>query len=324
MKNSVKEALGRLLYIIPDDPSQAQIEVTNRCNLTCKMCPRDYFNLPREDMPLDIFKKIVSRLEGIKLLTLTGWGEPLMHPYIFEMVTHCKQKGYTVKLTTNGTLLASDIQRRILSSGLDEITISLDSVESKSEVGHPNTEVLQIVRELVEKRKDQIPSINLQATLHKGKGQDIYDVIRFGKETGVRRINLGRLDVRLNENLERPSAQEEISILREADHLGRELGIRVDSIQYALFDGVERTAYRILKSTLHRFGKYCLRLYDYIYINQKAEVTPCCGMPGYGLGNILEKGLGEIWKTKEFQYFREHHKRICGKCDLWKISYPEK
>ena len=324
MNSSIREAVGRLLYIIPDFPSQAQIEVTNRCNLACAMCPRDHFDLPKEDMPFETFKKIVGRLDGITLLTLTGWGEPLMHPHIFEMINYCKERGYKVKLTTNGTLLTSDVRQRVISSGLDEITISLESVNKASEVGHSNLNVLPHVKDLVKEYRTAVPSVTLQATLHKGKGQDIYDVIGFGKEAGIQRINLGRLDIRLNEDLERPSAQEEISILREADQLGRELGIRVDSIQYALFDGVERTAYRILKSTLHRFGKYCLRLYDYIYVNQKAEVTTCCGMPGYGLGNILEKGLGEIWKSKEFQYFREHHNRICGRCDLWRINYTEK
>ncbi len=320
MKNSVGEALGRILYMIPDYPSQAQIEITNRCNLTCKMCPRDYFNLLKEDMPLETFKKIVDRLENITLLTLTGWGEPLVHPHIFEMITYCKERSHKVKLTTNGTLLSSEMRQRVFSSGLDEITISLESINKASEVGHTNLDVLQHIKDLAKERQDNIPTISLQATLHKGRGQDVYEVIRFGKEAGVQRINLGRLDVRLNENLERPSAQEEISILREADRLGRELGIRVDSIQYALFDGFERTTYKILKSVLHRFGKYCLRLYDYVYINQKAEVTPCCGMPTYGMGNLLEKGLGEIWKSKEFQYFREHHNRICGKCDLWRVK----
>ncbi|MBW1853597.1 MAG: radical SAM protein [Deltaproteobacteria bacterium] len=320
MKNSVGEALGRILYMIPDYPSQAQIEITNRCNLTCKMCPRDYFNLLKEDMPLETFKKIVDRLENITLLTLTGWGEPLVHPHIFEMITYCKERSHKVKLTTNGTLLTSEMRQRVFSSGLDEITISLESINKASEVGHTNLDVLQHIKDLAKERQDNIPTISLQATLHKGRGQDVYEVIRFGKEAGVQRINLGRLDVRLNENLERPSAQEEISILREADRLGRELGIRVDSIQYALFDGFERTTYKILKSVLHRFGKYCLRLYDYVYINQKAEVTPCCGMPTYGMGNILEKGLGEIWKSKEYQYFREHHNLICGKCDLWRVK----
>ena len=320
MKNSVGEALGRILYMIPDYPSQAQIEITNRCNLTCKMCPRDYFNLLKEDMPLETFKKIVDRLENITLLTLTGWGEPLVHPHIFEMITYCKERSHEVKLTTNGTLLSSEMRQRVFSSGLDEITISLESINKASEVGHTNLDVLQHIKDLAKERQDNIPTISLQATLHKGRGQDVYEVIRFGKEAGVQRINLGRLDVRLNENLERPSAQEEISILRKADRLGRELDIRVDSIQYTLFDGFERTTYKILKSVLHRFGKYCLRLYDYVYINQKAEVTPCCGMPTYGMGNLLEKGLGEIWKSKEFQYFREHHNRICGKCDLWRVK----
>ena len=320
MKNSVGEALGRILYMIPDYPSQAQIEITNRCNLTCKMCPRDYFNLLKEDMPLETFKKIVDRIENITLLTLTGWGEPLVHPHIFEMITYCKERSHKVKLTTNGTLLSSEMRQRVFSSGLDEITISLESINKASEVGHTNLDVLQHIKDLAKERQDNIPMISLQATLHKGRGQDVYEVIRFGKEAGVQRINLGRLDVRLNENLERPSAQEEISILRKADRLGRELGIRIDSIQYALFDGFERTTYKILKAVLHRFGKYCLRLYDYVYINQKAEVTPCCGMPTYSVGNLLEKGLGEIWKSKEFQYFREHHNRICGKCDLWRVK----
>jgi len=321
MNNTIKETLGRLFYIIPNYPHQAQIEVTNRCNLKCKMCPRDYFKVPKEDMPLDTFKKIVSRLEGVKLLTLTGWGEPLIHPHIFEMIAYCKARSFSVKFTTNGTLLTSDFRKRIIESGLDEISISIESVKKVSEDGHSSLDVLQYVEDLVKERKGSIPQMTLQATLHKGEGQDIYDVIRFGKEAGVERINLGRLDLRFSGDLKRLSAQEESAILQEADRLGKELAIRVDSIQYTLFDGIERTAYKILKPALHRFGRYCLRLYDYIYINQQAEVTPCCGMPKYSVGNLFEKELGEIWRGREFGYFREHHKRICGRCDLWRVTY---
>lgn len=319
MRNSIRETFGRLLYIIPDYPDQAQIEITNRCNLTCAMCPRDYFGLPQEDMPLETFKKVVDRLGNVAWLTLTGWGEPLIHPQIFEMITYGKGRGYKVKLTTNGTLLTSAFRQKVITSGLDEITISLESVRRVSEVGHINPEVLHYVRDLVRERTGDLPSVTLQATLHKGREKDIYEVIRFGKEAGAERINLGRLDVRYNGALERPSAQEEKAILREADRLGRELGIRVDSIQYALFERLERTAYKLLKPALHRFGKYCLRLYDYVYINQKTQVTPCCGMPSYGVGNLLEEELGEIWKNKEFKNFRENHHRICGRCDLWRL-----
>ena len=323
MNSSIREAVGRLLYIIPDFPSQAQIEVTNRCNLACAMCPRDHFDLPKEDMPFETFKKIVGRLDGITLLTLTGWGEPLMHPHIFEMINYCKDRGYRVKLTTNGILLTPDMRTKVVSSGLDELSISLESVKKASEVGHSTLDALNYIKELVRERQEGIPALTLQATLHKERGQDIFDVIGFSKEAGIERVNLGRLDVRLNNDLKRPSSQEERRILREADRLGRELGIRVDSIQYALFDGLERAAYKILKYSLHRFGKYCLRLYDYIYINQKAEVTPCCGMPTYSVGNLLEKELREIWRSNEFRSFREHHHRICGRCDLWEVNNRE-
>jgi len=225
----------------------------------------------------------------------------------------------SLKLTTNGTLLTPDFRRRLVESGLDEITISIESIKEVSEQGHPNLDLQRYVKDLVKERKDNIPKVTLQATIHKDKGEDIYDLIRFGRAIGVERINLGRLDVRFNDELDRPSAEEERAILKEADRLVKELGIRVDSIQYALFDGVERTGYKILKSALHRFGRYCLRLYDYVYINQQAEVTPCCGMPKYDVGNLLEEELGEIWRGREFQYFREYHQRICGRCDLWKV-----
>ena len=323
MRSSIKEVVGRLWYVIPDRPSQAQIEITNRCNLTCEMCPRDHFNLIRDDMPLETFTQIIDRLQDVTLLTLTGWGEPFIHPRLFEMISHCKQRGYKVKLTTNGTLLTSDMQQRVISSGLDEITISLDSVKRVSERGHSSPGVLKFIKDLVKTRQGRIPTITLQATLHKGREEDICDVIRFGKEAGVERVNLGRLDARYNSELERPSAQDERSILDKADRLGGQLGIRVDSIQYALFSGFERAAYKILKPAFHRFGKYCLRLYDYVYINQKAEVTPCCSMPAYSLGNLLEKELREIWKSREFSSFREHHHHICGRCDLWRIGYHE-
>jgi len=318
---NIREALGRLFYIIPEYPHQAQIEITNRCNLNCAMCPRDYFKVPKEDMPFDMFKKIIKRLENVTLLTLTGWGEPLIHPHIFEMITYGKGKGYKVKLTTNGVLLNADFRHRVLTSGLDEITISLESVQGISDKGHTNPEVLASVKDLVRERKGELPSITLQATLHKGRAQDIYEVVRFGREAGVERINLGRLDVRYSNELERPSVQEEKALLKEADRLGEEFGIRVDSIQYALFNGIERTAYKLLKPSLHRFGSYCLKLYDYIYVNQRAEVTPCCGMPHYRVGNLLKEELGTIWKGKDFHYFREHHHQLCGSCDLWRIAY---
>ena len=142
----IKRRLWQDLYIIPQRPERIQIEITNRCNYTCGMCPRESFNLPEKDISPDLFKKIIDRLapfseKGMETpynVTLTGWGEPLLHPALMDMIVYTKDKGHNVGVTTNGLLLAPCIDK-FIGKALDKLTISLDSVEEGSEVveGHP-------------------------------------------------------------------------------------------------------------------------------------------------------------------------------------------
>src|SRR3989304_1827446 len=60
----IKGVFGRTFYIFPQRPERIQIEITNRCNYTCGMCPRESFNLPEKDIQLDLFKKIIEVKEG--------------------------------------------------------------------------------------------------------------------------------------------------------------------------------------------------------------------------------------------------------------------
>jgi MoaA/NifB/PqqE/SkfB family radical SAM enzyme len=160
-------------------------------------------------------------------------------------------------------------------------------------------------------------------TLHAGKEKDLHELIRLGAEAGADRINLSRLDLRFNPSLKRPSHAEEKALFREAERLGAEKGIQVDFIPYAISHGIERFVYRMLRKTLHRSGRYCLRLYDYLYINLKGEVTPCCSLPLYSLGDILKEDLGAIWEGKRLNDFRKEHKKICGQCDQWEVRQKE-
>ena len=315
----IGEALGRLFYILPRHPTQVQIEITNRCNLDCLMCPRKILGIPLEHMPFERFEGIIDRLEGVKKVTLTGWGEPFLHPQIYSMIALCKSKGFYTQLTTNGTLVEP---ARIIDSGLDAITFSIDSIKGDETPGHLNQEVLKKVEELAGLRKGGRPLITLQAILHKGRVQDILDVVVFGASAGVDRINLGRLDPRFKP-VARPSPEEERYMFREADRLGRRLGIQVDIIQYAISRGAKRLIYRLIKGALHRFGRYCLKTYNYLYVNIQGEVTPCCILPNHAVGDLAKEGLGEIWRGERFRDFRQNMEKVCGRCDLWKICYIE-
>lgn len=89
----VKGIFGRTFYIFPERPERIQIEITNRCNYSCGMCPRETFNLPEKDIPFDLFKHIIDRIDSRYNVTLTGWGEPLLHPQLMEMIAYTKTKG---------------------------------------------------------------------------------------------------------------------------------------------------------------------------------------------------------------------------------------
>jgi Predicted Fe-S oxidoreductases len=71
-------------------------------------------------------------LEGIRKLTprptvfFGGFGEPLSHPAIIEMIRRAKVLGATVELITNGVLLDEQMVLRLLEVELDSLWVSLD------------------------------------------------------------------------------------------------------------------------------------------------------------------------------------------------------
>jgi len=288
------------------------------------MCPRDALGVLKEDMPFELFKQVVDRVEGINLVTLTGWGEPFIHLDLFPMIEYCKGKGLRVKVTTNGILVDEAVQARVIDSGLDSLTFSLETIRGENREGHIEKKAVENLRGLSKKRRAQMPELVVQTTLHQGKEKDLYELITFSAEIGADRVNLARLDCRFNPLLRRPSLAEEKEIFRVADRLGKEKGIQVDFVPYAISLGIQRLSYRLLRRFLHRFGRYCLRLYDYLYINLKGEVTPCCSLPLYSVGNILKEDLKTIWRGEGLKNFREMQKKICGDCDQLEIRYNMK
>ena len=55
-----------------------------------------------------------------------GYGEPLSHPRILDMIEQAKKAGYSVSLITNGILLTEQVTRRLIDLRLDKLWVSLD------------------------------------------------------------------------------------------------------------------------------------------------------------------------------------------------------
>ena len=76
------ELVRRFLHLPQKYPTKIQVEITNRCNLTCEICPRTTYNLPNRDMTPTRFQQILSKLPNAEVILPVGWGESFLHKKI--------------------------------------------------------------------------------------------------------------------------------------------------------------------------------------------------------------------------------------------------
>ncbi len=57
----------------------------------------------------ETFEKVVENVleAGVEKISFSGWGEPLVNPYIIEFIKCAKESGFKVLLNTNGYYLDS-------------------------------------------------------------------------------------------------------------------------------------------------------------------------------------------------------------------------
>ena len=89
------------------------IELTYRCNLDCFFCYND-LSQRGKPMRLDDYIKVLDDLAAMQVMTITlSGGEPLAHPDFFEIGKAARQRGFVVRIKSNGHALRNDLARRV-------------------------------------------------------------------------------------------------------------------------------------------------------------------------------------------------------------------
>ncbi len=120
------------------NPSQLlklYIEPTNRCNLNCRTCIRHNWTDPVGMMSDDTFSRAMKGLSQIHprpTVFFGGFGEPLSHPKIVQMIATVKGLGASAELITNGTLLTPELSQRLTEAGIDVLWVSIDGATQGS------------------------------------------------------------------------------------------------------------------------------------------------------------------------------------------------
>ncbi len=185
-------------------PDRLYIESTNICNLSCIMCPTGRKEQVRKKgfMDFELFKSIVDQMAPwVQATTLHIWGEPLMHPHIFDMIAYCHRKGLRSEISTNATLLNEERAKRILDAGLGAIYLCLDGMRPETyELIRVNADYEKTnanIRRFIELKQQggyRRPFVNLQIIEMEKTMGEVDEFVAVWKIPGVDRINVKPFD----------------------------------------------------------------------------------------------------------------------------------
>lgn len=312
--------LRRAAYLVPARPAYAQFEATNRCNLNCVMCPRTkYYKVKVIDMPWDVYAAALEKLLPLRLVTLTGWGEPLLHKRIFEMASLARGRGVPeVSLTSNALLFDDERIAGLLDCGLTQLRVSIDSLSEadSGQAGHASgSQAMENTARLLEKRKGPLPRVTLAVTIYPDNHDDVFRLIGRAKEIGMDGVAIMRMNDRFDENLSRYTFEQERDACAAYDEHARSVGIKI---------GTPHHIHRGLRKYLYLNGSKCSVTFDSVYVTAEGLVTPCCALPKLNMGSILESDIQTIWNSGKFKKFRENQHTHCAHCDLLDARYKSR
>lgn len=163
--------ISDLLSEIAEKPPHIGFEVTNICNASCIFCGYQYMKRKKEILPMDLFKKAIDEFdsfggESVGFNTIVG--DPLVDPYIIERIKYARSKKgiRRIGIFTNGILINKIGAKEILSSGLDDITVSIGGFDEETyarifRVNHWNSVYEGLLNLLEENERDSKVNICL-------------------------------------------------------------------------------------------------------------------------------------------------------------------
>ncbi len=144
-------------------PTNMQVELTNYCTLNCPVCPTGLGRLQRKPQAIDpaIFERLINEVGGYLLtMSLWGWGEPLLHPELANILRIVQNRGINTLLSTNGQKLNDDnVLKALIDYPTTYLIVALDGITDETNtrfrVGAKLEPALYGVRELFRMKRER-------------------------------------------------------------------------------------------------------------------------------------------------------------------------
>jgi radical SAM protein with 4Fe4S-binding SPASM domain len=287
--------------------------VTFRCPLRCSHC---YSNSGERTLPGELGtvegRDLLDQLAeaGTGVVVISG-GEPLLREDIFALARHGTERGLRMAMGTSGVCITDEVAGKLRDSGIRKVAVSLDSVESTVHDrfrGFPGA-FEGAVRGIALLQDHDIP-VQLNVTVTRDNYHEIPEIIRFGKEHGVRDVHLFFLvPTGRGSTIEDISPDMYEEMIREVLVLSSDEKIIVRPTCAPQFMRIARE----LGLARKEWTRGCIAGRSYCRVDPTGEVTPCPYLP-VSVGNCTRTPFGEIWEKSPVLGLLRDTSRLEGKC----------
>lgn len=274
-------------------PISVSIEPTTSCNLRCPECPSGLRSFKRVTgmLSLDLLKKIINQLhKKTTYLTFYFQGEPYLNPQFLEMVSVANENKLFTSTSTNAHYLNSENAKKTIESGLNQLIISIDGttqeVYEQYRIGGSLNRVIEGTKNIIHwKRKlnSTTPHVVFQFLVVKPNEHQLKSIKELATEIGVDELRFKTAQV-YNYEYGNPLIPE--------------------NENYSRYKKGNDGKWK-LKNKLEN---QCWRMWSSCVITWDGKIVPCCFDKDakYNMGNLSEISFGEIWKSKEYNTFRNN------------------
>ena len=276
-----KEEEKKQKLILDSKPYQIDFEPTNICNLHCPLCSTGIANTRKKGtLGFTNFKKIIDEIhEYVLQVSLQNWGESTLVSDLPKMIRYASEKNVFLRLSSNFSVKYSkQYLEDFITSGLGRLVIDIDGttqeVYEKYRIGGDLKTVLENTKMAVEQKKKnglRYPIIQARMLVTSFNEHQIGDFKTLSKDLGVDEMDLGNIQLNLNENTK------------------KWLPKNVDYV-YETYRGENRLT-------------PCHWPWSGMVINWEGAVAPCAIVddPSSDFGNVFKDGgIKNVWNNESY------------------------
>lgn len=309
-------------------------EVTRSCNLSCVHCrAASHLGPYPGELSTEECLRLIDDIASVSqpVIILTG-GEPLMRPDIFEIAAYGTAKGLRMVMATNGTLVDEAVVRKMIESGIQRVSISIDGPDAASHDEFRNQKgAYEGAMRGIEAMKKvgmefQINTTITNANLH--QIQTIHDMaLRIGAAAHhiFLLVPTGR-GKDLAEQAITAADYEETLQWFYSESLTCEIQLKATCAPHyfrIMHQNKPKGVKPVKKAGghFHESTRGCLGGISFCFISHVGQVQPC-GYLELDCGNVRKQSFGEIWEKSEiFCNLRDYSKYggKCGRCEFIKV-----